>query len=226
MKRRDLLRSTIALPAIATGGMQDAEAAGGFEGMNVILFLTDQERAPQHFPAGWVRRHQPATQQLLNTGVSFNRAFCNSCMCSPSRSSLLTGYFPAQHGVTDTLSFGNPQSPSEPILPEDLPNLGTAFEAAGYHVSYKGKWHLSKPLADPDNPDAWAPDDTAVYGFDRWDPPDAGEDQSPGQFGGGRADHDERFVKSSGRPTVTRGCSIICAPRPGGSSRSFWSFPW
>ena len=29
-------------------------------GMNIILFLTDQERAIQHFPPNWLRRTCPA----------------------------------------------------------------------------------------------------------------------------------------------------------------------
>lgn len=202
MKRRDLLRGTIAAPAIiaGAGAADEAAAAPNLAGMNVILFLTDQERATQHFPAGWARRSQPAAELLRRDGISFERAFCNTCMCSPSRSSLMIGYFPAQHGVTATLSFDTDYSAGETVLPTSLPNLATAFKAAGYSVAYKGKWHLSKPLADPSNPDAWAPGDVKPYGFDRWDPPDAGENQDISQFGGGRAANDRRFMRQPGDP--------------------------
>jgi arylsulfatase A-like enzyme len=131
-------------------------------------------------------------------GLSFNRAFCYSCMCSPSRASLFTGYFPAQHGVVDTLSFGTGFSADEPVLPRALPNMATVFEAAGYDVAYKGKWHLSKPLGDPADPEAWKPADIATYGFDRWDPPDAGENREISQFGGGDADNDGRIMRGRG----------------------------
>jgi arylsulfatase A-like enzyme len=198
MKRRDLLKSTIAAPAILAGGLGEAEAAPRFDGMNVILFITDQERAPQHFPPGWVRRNQPATQQLINTGISFNRAFCSACMCSPSRASMMTGYFPAQHGVTDTLAFNDGFAADDTSLPLNLPNIATTFAAAGYNVVYKGKWHLSKPLSDPSDRDAFAPADAAQYGFSRWDPPDAGENQDISQFGGGRAANDRRFIRQRG----------------------------
>ncbi len=66
-------------------------------------------------------------------------------MCSPSRASIFTGYFPAQHGITDTLSFGTRFSEDERVLPRDLPNMATVFETVGYDVAYIGKWHLSKP---------------------------------------------------------------------------------
>src|SRR5918993_2070420 len=174
LKRRDLLRSApFAIPALKAGLAKASAPTDSVAGMNVILFLPDQERASQHSPDGWEERNLPGMTRLRQNGLSFNRAFCNSCMCSPSRASLFTGYFPAQHGVVDTLSFGTGFSADEPVLPSALPTMATVFEAAGYDVAYKGKWHLSKPLGDPDNPRDWHSADIAPYGFDRWDPPDA-----------------------------------------------------
>ena len=199
LRRRDLLRSApFAVPALRTRLAQATTTADSVAGMNVIFFLTDQERASQHFPPGWEERNLPGMTRLRRHGLSFERAFCNTCMCSPSRASLFTGYFPAQNGVTDTLSFGTRFSRAERVLPRDLPNMATVFEAAGYDVAYKGKWHLSKPLADPDDPADWTPADVATYGFDRWDPPDAGENRDISQFGGGDADNDGRIMRSRG----------------------------
>src|SRR5437016_1000953 len=104
MKRRDFLRAAAAaVPGIAAGRVRDAGAAPGLRRMNVILFLTDQERAIQHFPPGWAARNLPGLTRLMANGLTFDRAFCSTCMCSPSRTTLLTGFFPAQHLVTDTL---------------------------------------------------------------------------------------------------------------------------
>ena len=201
LRRRDFLRSApFVVPTLRAGlapvAAEQAETTTA--GMNVILFLTDQERAIQHFPKGWEEQNLPGMTRLRQHGLSFNRAFCSSSMCSPSRASLFTGYFPAQHGVTDTLSFGTRFSEDERVLPRDLPNMATVFEAAGYDVAYKGKWHLSKPLGDPDDPHDWQSADIALYGFDRWDPPDAGENRDISQFGGGDADNDGRFMDSRG----------------------------
>jgi choline-sulfatase len=199
LRRRDLLRSVpFAVPAVKSRLAQASASTDSIPGMNVILFLTDQERASQHFPEGWEERNLPGMTRLRQHGLSFDRAFCNSCMCSPSRASLFTGFFPAQHGVTDTLSFGTRFSADERVLPHDLPNMATVFAAAGYDVAYKGKWHLSKPLRDPDDPEDWTPADIATYGFDRWDPPDAGENRDIRQFGGGDADNDGRIMRSDG----------------------------
>ena len=72
--------------------------------MNVIVFLTDQQRAIQHFPPGWAQA-QPAraARGCSSTASRFEHAFTNACMCSPARSTLMSGYFPAQHGVKYTL---------------------------------------------------------------------------------------------------------------------------
>ena len=87
----------------------------------------------------------------------------------------MTGYFPAQHGVKYTLEENMPASEfPQWNLPTDLPNLGTVMKAAGYNVAYKGKWHCSKPAT----PGKAAPSDLEKYGFPRWDPPDAGANQS------------------------------------------------
>lgn len=166
-------------------------------GMNFLLFMTDQERALQHFPSGWAEKNLPGQQRLLKYELNFTRAFCCSAMCSPSRASMMTGYFPAQHGVKWCLESSmnsNPQKWPQRILPRDFPNLATVMSASGYSTPYKGKFHLTKPpLTDPTN---WTACDLDQYGFQRWNYPDAGENQAPDQFGGGKANNDGRFMEA------------------------------
>jgi len=174
----------------AEPGGRRARAAGVPDRPNIVLLITDQERAPQHWPQGWPEANLPARRRLVDTGITFTRAFCNSCMCSPSRSTLLTGLYPMQHGVVDTLTEGGQYSPLEQVLPLDMQNMARMLKSVGYDVVYKGKWHVSKPLTGTE----FTPQDAADYGFDGWDPPDAGEDTAPEHFGGGRADNDRRFT--------------------------------
>jgi choline-sulfatase len=197
---------------------------------NLILLITDQQRAPQHWPAdrGWLESLMPADAELRRTGMSFNRAFIASSMCSPSRASLFTGTYPARHGVKLTMTRGDlfpdprnlrdvlrtagglglkgevapgrlgaafargalrlgPKSGNEPELQSGTATLGTLLRERGYHVVFKGKWHLSKPVDGDD----WGEADTARierdWGFAEWEPPDAGGDAKPATFGGGSA---------------------------------------
>jgi len=73
---------------------------------NIIVLITDQQRTPRHWPdePGWLAELMPNDTELARTGLTFTNGFCNTAMCSPSRATLFTGRFPAQHGVTLTLT--------------------------------------------------------------------------------------------------------------------------
>jgi arylsulfatase A-like enzyme len=108
----------------------------------------------------------------------------------------MTGYFPAQHGVKWTLEQNMPDSQyPQAELPLDLANLGKVMAAAGYATPYKGKFHVTKP-ANSDG--IFVPEDVNRYGFQRWNPQDAGANQTPNEFGGGDADNDGRFIHDNG----------------------------
>jgi choline-sulfatase len=192
-----LARHGVASAARTRPRTQSVPGASGIAGMNVLLFLTDQQRAVQHFPPGWTKRNMPGMTRLLKHGMLFDNAFTNACMCSPARSTIMSGYFPAQHGVKYTLETDMP-TPQYPQveLGLEFKNLATVTRAAGYTPVYKGKFHCNKPA----NGSTWVPSDVNQYGFTRWDPPDAGADQSIPEEGGGVYDNDGRFMNSTGTP--------------------------
>lgn len=160
---------------------------------NIVVIITDQERQPQYWPPGWSEANLPNRKRLSDTGVSFTKAFCASAMCSPSRSSLFTGLYPSQHGVTATLTTGGTASPSEPQLQPSEQNMAKMLASAGYNVHYRGKWHMSKGAtgADPTT------EDLEGFGFHGWQPPEAGQDTSPENFGGGCADRDRDTARQA-----------------------------
>jgi arylsulfatase A-like enzyme len=105
----------------------------------------------------------------------------------------MSGFFPAQHGVKYTLEANMPYPtyPDQVPLSTSLANIATVMSAAGYNVVYKGKWHCSKPAGS-----TWTPADLQAYGWQRWNPDDAGANQSIPEMGGGSAQNDARFVGS------------------------------
>ena len=204
--RGDLLKAAgVAAPGLLLGGRAAAAAARAprvsrprkVAGMNVLVFLTDQQRAIQHFPRGWAKRNMPGLTRLQRHGLTFQNAFTNACMCSPARSTFMSGYFPAQHGVKYTLETDMP-APQYPQveLATTFKNPATVVAAAGYTPVYKGKFHCNKPA----NGSTWVPSDVNQYGFTRWDPPDAGANQDVSEEGGGIYDNDGRFMNSQGTP--------------------------
>ncbi len=199
LKRSALTASTLWLGGLATGAARAAKKSApptSLAGMNVVMFITDQERAIQHFPLRWAQENLPGLTQLQRHGVTFDNAFTNACMCSPARSTLMSGYFPDQHGVKYTLE-SNMEPPTYPQValptPSALANVATVMSASGYNVVYKGKWHCSKPAGA-----TWSPSDLTEYGFSRWNPDDAGANQSLAEMGGGIANNDGRFMTSVG----------------------------
>jgi arylsulfatase A-like enzyme len=84
----------------------------------------------------------------------------------------------------------------EPELPAELPNMARLLRAAGYHVAYKGKWHLTHPSDGDDGLlGGWGGSDEErlelEYGFADWQAPDAGENAKAEHFGGGNAGEGE-----------------------------------
>jgi choline-sulfatase len=204
--RGDLLKAAgAAAPGLLLGGRAAAAVARPrralparqVAGMNVLVFLTDQQRAIQHFPPGWSKRNMPGLTRLQRHGLTFEHAFTNACMCSPARSTFMSGYFPAQHGVKYTLETDMP-APQYPQveLTTTFKNPASVAAAAGYTPVYKGKFHCNKPA----NGSTWVPSDVNQYGFTRWDPPDAGANQDVSEEGGGVYDNDGRFMNSQGTP--------------------------
>ena len=197
--RRDFLKMVGGACAImaAEGAVNlwPLQAAPAAAQRNVIIFLTDQQRALQWFPTGWAAANLPFQSALAATGVTFNRAYTNTAMCTPARTTLFTGLYPAQHLSANTLSEGNVQSEEEHQLNPTYPNVGSVLTAAGYEVAYIGKYHLSKGIIQENGVNIW--DDIERYSFSQWDPPDAGRNTALGDYGGGFADHDGRYIQDA-----------------------------
>jgi arylsulfatase A-like enzyme len=102
---------------------------------NVLLITSDQ----QHWSALGVlnpKIRTPNLDRLAREGTRFDRAYCPSPVCSPSRSSIITGQYPSTHGCW-TIGVK---------LAEDVPTVGERFQEQGYDTSLIGKAHF-QPLA-------------------------------------------------------------------------------
>ncbi len=199
--RRDFLRMVGGMGGLmaAEGAVhllpQQLRAEASDARRNFIFFSTDQQQHLRWFPEGWEAANLPGLTRLKNKGVSFNRAYINTAMCTPSRTTMFTGLYPAQHRNFDTLSEGMSQSEEEHQLDPTLPNIATVLNSLGYDVVWKGKWHLSKGIEQADG--VHVDDDISRYGMQDWNSPDAGGDAKLKNYGGGLTDHDGRYFDGS-----------------------------
>lgn len=103
--------------------------------LSILLITSDQ----QHLSTlGSVNPaiHTPALDRLAAEGTRYDRAYCVNPVSSPSRSTVITGLFPAWHHCW-TIGVK---------LPEDVPTIGDLLMRYGYRTFLVGKAHF-QPLA-------------------------------------------------------------------------------
>jgi arylsulfatase A-like enzyme len=112
---------------------------------NLILFLPDQQRADTIACYGGAKVHAPNLNKLASEAVIFERAYVTHPVCTPSRSSLMTGTWPHTNGCTRN---SVPLDRRFRVFPE-------LMEDRDYRAAYIGKWHLGE-------------EGPAGRGFDEW----------------------------------------------------------
>jgi arylsulfatase A-like enzyme len=109
-------------------------------GMKVVFILSDQHRADAAGCYGSPVVRTPNLDRLAARGMRFDRAYCQSPLCAPSRGSLMTG--------THCHTCGLVTQKTPPRW--DLPTLGTVFRDAGYATGAFGKMHIPGEDAEHD----------------------------------------------------------------------------
>lgn len=89
----------------------------------------------------------PNLDRLAARGVVFNRAYCQQAVCSPSRSSLLTGRRPDTTKVYDLVTHFRTALPDVVALPQHFKTNGYTTRAVGkiYHPGYDDPKSWSAP---------------------------------------------------------------------------------
>jgi len=99
---------------------------------NFLFIMCDQLSLDAIASHGCEYVKTPHIDRLVNRGVSFMESHSTSPVCSPARSSMLTGLMPVENGVV---------SNDRPIN-KNIPTMGNWFRQADYDTVYSGKWHL------------------------------------------------------------------------------------
>lgn len=135
---------------------------------NVVFILADDLGWADVTLYGKTKLYEtPNLERLAARGMTFTKAYSASPLCSPTRSSILTGQTPARTGLTAPqahmgairlkASLKEKTSPNQKaIITESVtrldtkyPTLGKLFKAAGYQTAHFGKWHLGSEPYSP-----------------------------------------------------------------------------
>ena len=106
----------------------------------MVWIFGDQHRAQATGYRNDPNVSTPNLDNLARQGVRFDCAVAGAPWCTPFRGALISGRYPHQSGVVANGIMLRPA----------IPTVAGAFNDAGYHTAYFGKWHLDG-TNDPDH---------------------------------------------------------------------------
>lgn len=123
---------------------------------NVITFMTDQHRIDTLGCYGNTHARTPNIDFLASEGCRFSKGFTPSAICTPARSSMLTGQLPFKH---QTLANPEWNIAYSTAIPETDWTYSQELRDHGYNVGMVGKYHCGTNL-----PDKFGMDDDTFWG--------------------------------------------------------------
>ncbi|MDA7916761.1 sulfatase-like hydrolase/transferase [bacterium] len=105
----------------------------------------------------------PNIDRLATEGTDFYNFTVASGVCSPSRTAVFTGQFPARFSIDGHFAWvpSNASRGMPDWLDTSAPSLPRFLGRAGYATAHFGKWHLANNMI-PDSPTP------AAYGYDEY----------------------------------------------------------
>ena len=131
--RREFLKTAVAAP-LAAGFTAARQARSGKP--NLLFLWADQQRPDTMRVYGNTQVHAPNFNKLADECVVFQNPYSTQPVCTPARSSVLTGLWPHTNGcVTNGIQ-----------LPKTTPAFPELLADSDYRTGYFGKWHLGDEL--------------------------------------------------------------------------------
>ncbi|MGB7156428.1 MAG: sulfatase [Tepidisphaeraceae bacterium] len=143
--------AAVLITAVFAGGPAPAQTTQSAKPkpMNVLFIAVDDLR-PQLGCYGQAQMKTPNLDALAASGLLFNRAYCQQAVCSPSRTSLLTGRRPDTTRVYDLETHFRTTIPDVITLPQHFKNGG--YHTQGFGKIYHGSLDDERSWSVPHTP--------------------------------------------------------------------------
>jgi N-acetylgalactosamine-6-sulfatase len=139
--------------AVALCAMACLTGASGAERPNILFIFADDWGWGDLGCHGHPYVKTPNIDRLAAEGTDFQRFTVASGVCSPSRTAVMTGHFPARYNINGHFAWvpSNAKRNMPDWLDPEAPLLPRFLKQAGYATAHYGKWHLSNNMI-PDSP--------------------------------------------------------------------------
>jgi len=124
---------------------------------NLLFIWTDEQRADTMSVYGNRKINAPSLNRLAAESVVFQNAYVSQPVCTPSRSTVMTGLWPH---ATACVENNIP-------LPEETPCFPEIVDDPDYRTGYFGKWHLGDEVFRQHGFDEWVSIEDIYSGFFR-----------------------------------------------------------
>lgn len=155
-----------ALAVVGCAAPKSADAERPAKPPNIVFIFADDWGFGDLSCHGSAIYKTPHLDRLASQGTDYYQFTVDNPVCSPSRTAVMTGHYPARHSVHQ--HFASIEHHIKGGMPDWLDPkavmLPRLLKDAGYATAHYGKWHLSNVMV-PDGPlpVEYGYDDTAVF---------------------------------------------------------------
>lgn len=119
-----------------------AEIASSAERPNVVFILADDLGYTDLSCQGSDLYQTPNIDTFARQSLSFTNAYTSHPTCSPSRSAIMTGKYPARLGIVSHGGLHSVTAGDGTFMVSEEYTLAEALRDAGYTTCHIGKWHV------------------------------------------------------------------------------------
>ncbi|WP_105615374.1 sulfatase-like hydrolase/transferase [Vallitalea okinawensis] len=112
---------------------------------NLLFIFTDEQAVNTMKCYGNSKIKTPNMDRLAEESFIFEKAYVTQPVCTPSRSTLMTGLYPHTNGCTE----------NNIPLQHETPCLTEMGDLSSYRKAYYGKWHLGDEVFNQHGFDEW-----------------------------------------------------------------------